>query len=79
MKPHRLNISFDQVLNMIRMDERNYILETLAALFQELVEHGEDDQADGVRKAIRLISLNSKHQAVRIPSDEEGLPSIKAT
>jgi hypothetical protein len=75
----RLNISFDQILNMTRMDERNYILENLAMLFQELVEHGKDNQADGVRKAIKLISLNSVHQAMRIPNDEQGMPNIKAT
>ena len=76
--PHqRSNISFDQILSLTRKDERNFILEDLVHLFQELIEEGDDEIAQGVQQAIRRISLNASNPRLRIPDDPEGLPDLK--
>lgn len=73
----RTNIMFDQWVNMIRKDERDFILGVLTDHKNQLVEKHNFQEAENVRDIIELVKAKT-HIPLCAMNDEEGVP-IKAT
>ncbi len=71
----RLNISFDQVLNMVRKDERDFILRLLQNQKDHLVRKQDFTEAAAVNDVIKLIKAGARG-AVQIPNNKEGIPDL---
>lgn len=68
----RTNISFDQFINSVRKDERDFILGILREHKDYLVERQDFQEAADVRDIIDLIKAKT-HMPVCKVNDEEGV------
>ena len=64
---------FDQWVNMIRKDEREFILSVLGDHKDQLMEKQDFQEAAGVRDIIELIKAKT-HRPLMARNDEEGVP-----
>ena len=67
----RTNISFDQVLNQVRKDERDFILGLLTERKDALARDQDFERGVVFSDMIKLIK-ESVHQPVQTPVNQEG-------
>lgn len=72
----RENISFQQVLNQVRKDERDHILGILREMKHDCIEEQNFAEAATLRDAIEAIEEDVA-MPLQIPCDKEGVPEAR--
>ncbi len=73
MNKARRNISFEQLTNIVRKDERDFILGILTDRKNQLVEQQDFEEAANLRDVIEFIKVNT-HIPLNSMNNGEGVP-----